>query len=143
MGPDHVGLLVNGVFNASIPSAKIPPAFRPDAGETNRLVNQLTGQIIEAGAEVTFTVTAYGGSGGPRFADALAMGSATATVAQGVRRGRRRQPGDAEHDPHHRRVASPGRRVSHGEFDPISQGPVHGRRRAVDARPAGPGCSFM
>jgi hypothetical protein len=59
MGPDHVGLLVYGVFNASVPTSKIPPAFRADAGEANRLVHAHTGQVIEAGATVIFTVTSY------------------------------------------------------------------------------------
>ena len=67
MGPDHIGLLVNGVFNASIPASKIPPEFvaNAEAGEANRLVHATTGQVIEAGAAITFMVTAYvwGGRG--------------------------------------------------------------------------------
>jgi len=58
IGPDHIGLLVNGVFNASIAAAKIPPTYqRTTDAEGTRLVHTETGEVIEAGATLEFVVT--------------------------------------------------------------------------------------
>ena len=56
---DHLGLLVNGVFNASVSSDQIRPAFIWNETE-NSWVLQETGEIIDDGTEIVFTVIGLG-----------------------------------------------------------------------------------
>jgi DNA-directed RNA polymerase I subunit RPA43 len=54
--PDHVGLLVNGVFNAAIKSAVGLPAEFEFSQATNQWINPATSEAIEVGTQLRFKV---------------------------------------------------------------------------------------
>lgn len=59
VGFDHIGLVVHGIFNASIPASNIRAEFTRDSTQDRFQCASAGGQSIELGSFVWFIVDSY------------------------------------------------------------------------------------